>query len=142
MTTFDVVEDRALTIIDDYKLDKLFQLSEEQFNTFCDGLLIKAAGDFIDCVKSLDYDEENRQFTATLDNNEINILANYFVITWWERETNVASQIALKLKTNNTFAFNSEAQNFKEKQNIIDKLREEQSRRLNEYLALHLNSFM
>lgn len=100
MTTFDAVEDRALTIIDDYKLDKLFQLSEEQFNTFCDGLLIKAAGDFIDCVKPLDYDEENRQFTATLDNNEINILANYFVITWWERETNVASQIALKLKTN------------------------------------------
>lgn len=142
MTTFDVVEDRALTIIVDYKLDKLFQLSEDQFNTFCDGLLIKASGEFTDCVKSLDYDEENRQFTATLDNNEINILAYYFVIAWWERETNVASEIALKLKTNNTFAFNSEAQNFKEKQNVIDKLREGQSRRLNDYLALHLDSFM
>ena len=140
MTSFDIVETRALAVIEDYKLKKLFDSSIDGFEKYCDGLLMVAIPQFYECLKSLRYDEVARTFSADLDEQEVSILANFFVITWWQRENNNAAQIALKLKSNNSFSFNSEAQNFKEKQNVIDKLREENARQINAYLAANLDS--
>lgn len=140
MTSFDIVETRALAVIEDYKLKKLFDSSIDGFEKHCDGLLMVAIPQFYECLKSLRYDEAARTFSEDLDGQEVSILANFFVITWWQRETNNASQIALKLKSNNSFSFNSEEQNFKEKQNVIDKLREENARQINAYLAANLDS--
>lgn len=140
MTSFDIVETRALAVIEDYKLKKLFDSSIDGFEKYCDGLLMVAIPQFYECLKSLRYDEVARTFSEDLDEQEVSILANFFVITWWQRENNNAAQIALKLKSNNSFSFNSEAQNFKEKQNVIDKLREENARQINAYLAANLDS--
>ena len=140
MTSFDIVETRALAVIEDYKLKKLFDSSIDGFEKYCDGLLMVAIPQFYECLKSLRYDEVARTFSEDLDEQEISILANFFVITWWQRENNNAAQIALKLKTSQSFQFNSEAQNFKEKQNVIDKLREENARQINAYLAANLDS--
>ena len=140
MTSFDIVETRALAVIEDYKLKKLFDSSIDGFEKYCDGLLMVAVPQFYECLKSLQYDESARTFSEDLNEQEISILANFFVITWWQRENNNAAQIALKLKSNNSFSFNSEAQNFKEKQNVIDKLREENARQINAYLAANLDS--
>lgn len=140
MTSFDVVETRALAVIEDYKLKKLFDSSIDGFEKYCDGLLMVAIPQFYECLKSLRYDEVARTFSEDLDEQEVSILANFFVITWWQRENNNAAQIALKLKTSQSFQFNSEAQNFKEKQNVIDKLREENARQINAYLAANLDS--
>lgn len=140
MTSFDTIETRALAVIEDYKLKKLFDSSIDGFEKYCDGLLMVAVPQFYECLKSLQYDEEARTFIADLNEQEVSILANFFVITWWQRENNNAAQIALKLKSNNSFSFNSEAQNFKEKQNVIDKLREENARQINAYLAANLDS--
>lgn len=140
MTSFDIVETRALAVIEDYKLKKLFDSSIDGFEKYCDGLLMVAIPQFYECLKSLRYDEVARTFSADLDEQEVSILANFFVITWWQRENNNAAQIALKLKTSQSFQFNSEAQNFKEKQNVIDKLREENARQINAYLAANLDS--
>lgn len=140
MTSFDIVETRALAVIEDYKLKKLFDSSIDGFEKYCDGLLMVAVPQFYECLKSLRYDEVARTFSEDLDEQEVSILANFFVITWWQRENNNASQIALKLKTSQSFVFNSEAQNFKEKQNVIDKLREENARQINAYLAANLDS--
>lgn len=140
MTSFDIVETRALAVIEDYKLKKLFDSSIDGFEKYCDGLLMVAIPQFYECLKSLQYNEESRTFSEDLDEQEVSILANFFVITWWQRENNNAAQIALKLKSNNSFSFNSEAQNFKEKQNVIDKLREENARQINAYLAANLDS--
>ena len=140
MTSFDIVETRALAVIEDYKLKKLFDSSIDGFEKYCDGLLMVAVPQFYECLKSLRYDESARTFSEDLNEQEISILANFFVITWWQRENNNAAQIALKLKSNNSFSFNSEAQNFKEKQNVIDKLREENARQINAYLAANLDS--
>ena len=140
MTSFDTIETRALAVIEDYKLKKLFDSSIDGFEKYCDGLLMVAIPQFYECLKSLRYDEVARTFSADLDEQEVSILANFFVITWWQRENNNAAQIALKLKSNNSFSFNSEAQNFKEKQNVIDKLREENARQINAYLAANLDS--
>ena len=140
MTSFDIVETRALAVIEDYKLKKLFDSSIDGFEKYCDGLLMVAIPQFYECLKSLRYDEVARTFSEDLDEQEVSILANFFVITWWQRENNNAAQIALKLKTSQSFQFNSEAQNFKEKQNVIDKLRQENARQINAYLAANLDS--
>ena len=140
MTSFDTIETRALAVIEDYKLKKLFDSSIDGFEKYCDGLLMVAIPQFYECLKSLQYDEVARTFSEDLDEQEVSILANFFVITWWQRENNNAAQIALKLKTSQSFQFNSEAQNFKEKQNVIDKLREENARQINAYLAANLDN--
>lgn len=141
MTSFDKIEDLALTVCQDYKLGKLYEQDEDKFKKVCDGFLVNAASQFVECRQSLDYDTESRSFNADLTNLEIYILSRYWVISWWERETNNAAQIALKLKVSSSFTFNSEAQNFKEKQNVIDKLREEVDRATQEYILLDIASY-
>lgn len=141
MTSFDQIETLALSIVEDYKLDKLFENSYDNFQKFCDGLLFNALPQFTECRQDLTYNVETREFDVDLTNLEIYILSRYWVIAWWERENNNAAQIALKLGIKNQYSYNSESQNFKEKQNVIDKLREEVDRATQEYLLLDLDSY-
>lgn len=142
MTSFDTIEEMALMTINDYKLAKLYNRSLEEFESWCDGFLVAAIPQFVDCLKPLDYNLENRELVSTLDNVEIKILANFFVIAWWERETNDGTQIAQKLNVPSSFKVEGvSAQNMKEKQNVIDKLREENSRLINNYLSQHVAEF-
>ena len=141
MTSFDQIETLALSIIEDYKLNKLFENSYDNFQKFCDGLLFNALPQFTECRQDLTYNVETREFGVDLTNLEIYILSRYWVIAWWERENNNAAQIALKLGIKNQYSYNSESQNFKEKQNVIDKLREEVDRATQEYLLLDLDSY-
>lgn len=140
-TSFDVIGERAMSVIDDYKLRKLWNVNIDMFESKIDSFILNAIPRFWQCNSSLAYDAHGRQFEADLNTMEIQILADYCVITWWEGETNVASQIALKLKTPNSFSFNSESQNFKEKQNVLDKLREEVDRQTTNYLLQDLSSY-
>ena len=141
MTSFDQIETLALSIVEDYKLNKLFESSYDNFQKFCDGLLFNALPQFTECRQNLTYNVETREFGVDLTNLEIYILSRYWVIAWWERENNNAAQIALKLGIKNQYSYNSESQNFKEKQNVIDKLREEVDRATQEYLLLDLDSY-
>jgi hypothetical protein len=141
LTSFDQIETLALSIVEDYKLNKLFESSYDNFQKFCDGLLFNALPQFTECRQDLTYNVETREFGVDLTNLEIYILSRYWVIAWWERENNNAAQIALKLGIKNQYSYNSESQNFKEKQNVIDKLREEVDRATQEYLLLDLDSY-
>lgn len=141
MTSFDQIETLALSIVEDYKLNKLFENSYDNFQKFCDGLLFNALPQFTECRQDLTYNVETREFDVDLTSLEIYILSRYWVIAWWERENNNAAQIALKLGIKNQYSYNSESQNFKEKQNVIDKLREEVDRATQEYLLLDLDSY-
>lgn len=141
MTSFDQIETLALSVIEDYKLLNTRENKYDNFQKFCDGLLFNALPQFTECRQDLNYDVETREFGVDLTNLEIYILARYWVIAWWERETNNAAQIALKLGIKNQYSYNSESQNFKEKQNIIDKLREEVDRATQDYLLLDLDSY-
>lgn len=141
MTSFDQIETLALSIVEDYKLNKLFENSYDNFQKFCDSLLFNALPQFTECRQDLTYNVETREFGVDLTNLEIYILSRYWVIAWWERENNNAAQIALKLGIKNQYSYNSESQNFKEKQNVIDKLREEVDRATQEYLLLDLDSY-
>ena len=141
MTSFDQIETLALSIVEDYKLSKLFENNYDNFQKFCDGLLFNALPQFTECRQDLTYNVETREFGVDLTNLEIYILSRYWVIAWWERENNNAAQIALKLGIKNQYSYNSESQNFKEKQNVIDKLREEVDRATQEYLLLDLDYY-
>ena len=136
MTEFDKVETIALGVIEDYKLAKLYGQDIDKFQAKCDGYLMAAVAQFTDCRQSLTYDKDMRCFDADLTELEIYILSRYWIIAWWENELNNAAQIALKLGIKNQYSYNSESQNFKEKQNVIDKLREELSRKIQTYLLL------
>lgn len=141
MTSFDQIETLALGVIEDYKLSKLFENNYNNFQKFCDSLLFNALPQFTECRQDLAYNVETRELNVDLTNLEIYILSRYWVIAWWERENNNAAQIALKLGIKNQYSYNSESQNFKEKQNVIDKLREEVDRATQEYLLLDLDSY-
>lgn len=141
MTSFDKIENLALGIVEDYKLAKLNESDPELLQKFCDGLLLNSLPQFTECRQGLGYDVATRTFSADLTDLETYILSRYWIIAWWERETNNAAQIALKLGIKNQYSYNSESQNFKEKQNIIDKLREEVDRATQDYLLLDLDSY-
>lgn len=140
MTSFDTVIDRALVIVNDYKLAKLYEKSVNDFKTYCDGHLMTAVSKFYQCKQSLTYNSTARTFDVDLTDLEITILSSFWVIGWWEQQLNNASQIELKLKTSSSFTFNSEAQNMKEKKSIIDRLYEEVKRLINDYEIIGLTS--
>lgn len=81
-TPFDKVIDLALVTVDDYKLVKLYNQSEEGFNQWCDGFLLSAIPNFFQCNQSLDYDVNAREFVSDLTNVEISILADLWIIEW------------------------------------------------------------
>ena len=141
ITSFDKIEERALSIVSDYKLVKLLDKSKDDFTARLDGWLIQCLPNFWQCRQSLEYDVDERVFIADLTDMEIYILSCYWVIAWWQNETNNAAQIALKLGLKAQYTFNSESQNFKEKGNIIDKLREEVDRATTKYLLQDLDSY-
>lgn len=141
MTSFDTVIDRALTEIQDYKLAKLYQKSSADFQTYCDGHLVAAIPKFYQAKPIITYNATNRVFDRDLTDIEISIVANFWVLEWWEQQKNNAAQIELKLKTPSSFSYNSEAQNMKEKQVVIDKLREENNRLITGYQLMSYNGF-
>ena len=142
MTSFDTIEDLALQTINDYKLVKLYSQSIDDFQKLCECCLWSAIPQFTDCVQSLAFDVVERKFVSDLTIQEMKILANFFIISWWERETNDGTQIAQKLNVPSSFKVEGvSSQNMKEKQNIIDKLREENSRQINNYLSQHAMDF-
>nr|DAZ67930.1 MAG TPA: hypothetical protein [Caudoviricetes sp.] len=142
-TSFDVIGQRALSVIDDYKLRKLYDANIALFHDKIDGWVISSAAKFIECEQPLTYDSELRQFDEDLTNLEIQILAEYWVIYWWRGETDVATQIAQKLKVPSSFQMDGvSSQNFKEKQNVIDKLEEDVDRLIHDkYQLLYLSSY-
>ena len=142
MTSFDTIEDLALQTINDYKLVKLYSQSIDDFQKWCDGFLLSAIPQFTDCVQSLAFDVVERKFVSDLTIQVIKILVIFFIISWWERETNDGTQIAQKLNVPSSFKVEGvSSQNMKEKQNIIDKLREENSRQINNYISQHAMDF-
>lgn len=144
-TQFDEVIDLALTIVDDYKLDKLFNLDRDEFYKYCDGFLIKAIPNFTVCRKSLDYvvdynsNPQVREFVSTLSIYEKDILADYWALEWFKRETQVASRINAALQNSGSFKSHSEALNLKAKESYLDGLRVKVSQKCTDYQLMDLS---
>jgi hypothetical protein len=141
-TSFDVVEDLGLTVIADYKIEKLFtQQGQQQFKAYCDIFLMNAINNFIDCKQDLTYNLLNRTFDEDLTSLEISILADYWGIAWMTRNVQDATQISLKLSTTGGFETHSEAQNLKEKSSWLDRLRERVEQKITQYQLLDFSGY-
>lgn len=133
-TSFDIIEDTALMVVDDYKLTNLYNSSLENFKGWCDGFLIKAIPNFYKCKQSLEYDAVNRQFVSDLDNLEISILADFWVIEWMRRETQDSTKINVLLQTSGSFKTHATAPNLNAKNNYMNELREKVHQKIDAYL--------
>ena len=122
-TSFDSIKDLALIIIRDYKLDKLYEKSADDFQTYTDGMLIKSIPKFVECLQSLDYNKSTREFANELTLKEQSILADWFVYTWLESNINDVTQFNLHL-TNTDFKHYAEANNLEAKSEYLDRMRE------------------
>lgn len=122
-TSFDSIKDLALIIIRDYKLDKLYEKSVDDFQTYTDGMLIKSIPKFVECLQPLDYDKDKREFANELSLKEQSILADWFVYTWFETNVNDVTQFNLHL-TNTDFKHYAEANNLEAKSEYLDRMRE------------------
>lgn len=133
MTDFDAIIDLALIDINDYRLTKLYSQNQDNFKKYCDGFLIRAVGDFVDCRQSLSYDETARTFDANLTQTEQQILAYLWAIHWYLKDNQTYALYRLHLQNSGSFKNHSEAQNLKENSIYVDKMREEVNRRIRAY---------
>lgn len=132
-TSFDQVIDLALVTVDDYKLVKLYNQSEDGFKKWCDGFLISAIPNFFQCRQSLEYDMTTRQFVSDLTNTEISILADLWIVSWLQRETQNSAKINALLQTSGSFKTHAASQNLKEKSAYLDGLREKVYQKITDY---------
>lgn len=87
-TPFSDIIDKALVVIRDYGLDALYSNDPTAFEGVMQNYLLKGAPRFIECRKDLSYDTVAQTFASDLDNVEIDILADYTVISWYEDNLN------------------------------------------------------
>ena len=140
-TNFDTIYDRALVTIKDYQLDALAQADYEAFLLHLQGILERAVPDFTLCSQSLDYDTESTPpaFTSTLNNKEINILAELMVYNWFSGKINDVTQFQGHLN-NKEFKSHSEGANLKEKSEYLDRLREKIAQDIVDYQLMDLST--
>lgn len=139
-TSFDEIIDLALMLIDDYALKKLYDQSNQKFIMQCDAWLISAIPNFTRCNQSLEYDISKRQFTNTLTNMEISILADLWILEWMKRQTQDSRKINALLQSSGSFKSHSAAQNLKEKSSYLDGLREKVSQKMTDYQLQNIDS--
>lgn len=132
-TSFDQVIDLALVTVDDYKLVKLYNQSQEGFQKWCDGFLLSAIPNFFQCRQSLEYDTTTRQFVSDLTSTEVSILADLWIVSWLQRETQNSAKINALLQTSGSFKTHAASQNLKEKSSYLDGLREKVYQKITDY---------
>lgn len=139
-TSFDTIIDLALTLIDDYALINLYNQRQQKFFTVCDSYLIAAIPNFTRCKQSLSYDATLRQFDNELTDLEISILADYWILAWFEKQTQDSKKFNALLQSSGSFKSHSAAQNLKEKNTYLNGLREKVSQKVTDYQAQDIES--
>ena len=139
-TLFNTIIDLALTLIDDYALINLYNQNQQKFFTVCDSYLITAIPNFTRCKQSLSYDATLRQFDNELTDLEISILADYWILAWFKRQTQDSKKFNALLQSSGSFKSHSAAQNLKEKNTYLNGLREKVSQKITDYQAQDIES--
>lgn len=155
MTPFSNIYDKALVVIQDYKLDALATKDYASFLLFMKGLLENSIDLFNGTLSDLswtnrvevDTDDEGNEtyyddsyFNADLTSKEQSILAMIIVYEWFLRETQDVRQFNNHLQTRDFKVF-SEANNLKQKSDYSDKLREKYLYEIQQYQLNKLDDF-
>lgn len=135
-TPFTEIYDLALIVINDTKINKLYEYSlenkDDAFYTYMEGFLIRAIPLFDGSLISLDFDLNTKAFKNELSIKEKDVLANIIERLWWKSELNVDEYIALGLQGRDRKT-HSEASNINAKSDHMVKLREEISQIITNY---------
>lgn len=154
MTPFSNIYDRALVLIQDYKLDALANKDYSSFLLFMKGILENSIDLFNGTLSDLSWTERTEievideqeveydasYFNANLTPKEQSILAMILVYNWFLRETQDVRQFNNHLKTRD-FQVYSEANNLKQKSEYLDKLREKYLYEIQQYQLNNMDSF-
>lgn len=157
MTDWELVYDRALIVIKDYKLDNLYNKDYDAFLLFMKGLLTTSVDLFNGCLTDLSYHDEtlivermiedelveveeiHTYFNTDLSSKEISILSMIVVHQWMQREVNDVAQFSNHLSTRD-FKNESSYLNLKQKVERLDKLREVYLQEINNYQIDNMDS--
>ena len=131
-TPYDEIIDLALVSIRDYKLDKLYRIDENSFREVLIGFLTRAIPNFDNCLSNLGEQDENG-FISDLTIYEKDILADWTVIKWLDKEINDVRQITGMMQNKNEAHRYSEANLMKEKLNMRAAKYEEVDRKQTKY---------
>jgi hypothetical protein len=137
-THFDVIFDRMMVTIRDYKLDNLYELDPTSFYDILESYMIKGLPKFKECLKPLDYILATKTFVSDFDMYEVDIIAEWGVITWYTAEL----QDVLEFKEplgDSDFKRYSTGQNLKPRQDYLNALREKVKQDSVEYNLQHLS---
>lgn len=131
-TPFSDVIDMALVCMQDYKLDALAKNDPDTFEQVMVNYLVKSVPKFSGCLQSLDFDLASLSFNNVLSIKEIDILADYLVMTWWEEHNNdvLVYTEALRDADFNRYAT---GQNMARRIETVDGLREKVRQDVNDY---------
>jgi hypothetical protein len=134
MTSYDEIIDLALVSIEDYRLNKLSVSSPENFQTILDGFMIKGLSSFDNCAKDLDdRNDSERHFNFKLTGMEKDIIADYTVIAWLDKEINDTSQITGMLQNKTEANRFAESNNLRAKMDLRVKRNEDTSAKKSAY---------
>jgi hypothetical protein len=150
-TNFEVIYDRFLLIINDYHLNNLAKTNYSAFLKFLKGLLVNSIDLFNGVLTDLSYEEvdvpqvvttdsgeeqvihvKETRFINQLSSKEISILAMICAYRWMENKVLDVTQFELHLDSK-SFSVKSEQANLKQKEAILNDMREKYMHEILEY---------
>ena len=123
-TLYSTIFERFLTGVQDYNIDRLYDLSPTDMETYLTSFLIRSIPKFRGCQADLsDREDSTGQFNIDLTETEQEILTQLMTVEWLGKEVNDLKQMQQKLNDTD-FRTYSEANNLKEKNNHMNGTRE------------------
>ncbi|MCK9544824.1 MAG: hypothetical protein M0R03_22655 [Novosphingobium sp.] len=139
-TPYSEIFDLFMSSIASYELDDLFNKSVSDFETRLTGWLIKAIPNFDGCLKNLENRDDNQRcFFDKLDTDEKVVLSNLMIVEFLKKEVNDIRQMRQKLG-DPTFKAYSEANNLKERVNLLNTMNNQVQGQITRYQYKNLNS--
>ena len=135
-TSLSEVYDLFMLTITDYRLNHLFDSSEEDFENYLQAWLEFAIAEFTMCDQDLNYDDVTKTFSDTLTRENKVILATLMMKYWMQKNVNDITQLNLHI-TDRDFKVASESMNLREKSIYLNNVKETCSQMLIDYAYRH-----
>ena len=126
------IYDLFLQQVSDYRLEVLFETSEEDFENFLEAWLIFSYSEFSNLDIDFDFDTDTGVFSRKLNLQEKSILATLMMRYWLQKLVNDVTQINLHI-VDRDFRVASEAMNLREKTVYLNTVKEQCSQMLSDY---------
>ena len=135
-TSISEIFDLFMLTVNDYRLNHLFDSSEEDFENYLSGFLEFAIVEFSICDQDLNYDTITKTFSDTLTRENKVILATLMTKYWLTKLVNDITQLNLHI-TDRDFKVASESMNLREKSIYLNNVKETCSQMLIDYAYKH-----